>query len=87
MAVLVLTLIQPGQLQHLRGLVGITRVVEGEDFTTAVMSVLVVLGVEEEPTLTPLEPVGQQIPAVAAGRAIKQQPLVISTAHLAVLEL
>jgi uncharacterized membrane protein len=50
MVVLDLTFIQLGQLQHLLGLEGITQAVAAVEFTTAIMLVLVVLGVEEVPT-------------------------------------
>jgi hypothetical protein len=59
MVVLDLTLIRFGQLQHLLGLEGITQAVAAVAFTTAVMLVLVVLGVEEVPTSMRLEPVEQ----------------------------
>jgi uncharacterized membrane protein len=59
MVVLDLTFIQLGQLQHLLGLEGITQAVAAAAFTTAVMLVLVVLGVEEVPTSVQRGPMEQ----------------------------
>jgi hypothetical protein len=78
---------QPGLLQPLLVLAGITQAVAGEVITSAVLPVLVVLEAAGEPILMLMGQPEQLTLVVVVVQGLRRQPQLISTEPLEVLEL